>query len=431
MARLLSEGGTVDEPAVDDRSEQRLTLTPRLPGDPYEQATLLIIHLGIVVVGFDVKLAYGVSAAVPLVVVALPLWVKHVRQYPLAPLILLLGMSSAVSGLVLSGLAAYDHDVLPGNRVQMTGLLLSGISGLILVLWARQLIPLHRVVALYGLGGVAAALADGRWTWKFGVAVPATFLVIGVLERSGSRARPTVAVIALGLVSVVDDYRSYFAFCLLAAMLGLWQLRPTGAERSGNRWWPALLLVGLGFALYVLTTALLTAGYLGEDVQLRSQAQIERSGSLLAGGRPEWAATLELVKLRPLGYGAGVVPNFADVQAAKSGLASINYGLNPERDRYMFGTEFRLHSILADLWVRFGLVGVAFAVAMLFGVVRGLSTSLAERTASTSAILASLLALWSFAFEPSTTYWVRTSVAVGFVLVVRQSLPAGVRTTDR
>jgi hypothetical protein len=311
----------------------------------------------------------------------------------------------------------------------MLGLLLSGAASFGLILWARQQIPLHRVVALYGAGGVMGALIDGRVSWKYGVAIPATFLVLGLLEGSGSRLRGAVAVTILGFVSVLDDYRSFFAFCLLAATLTVWQMRPVSDGRPQNRWWPALLIAALATATYLLTSALLSAGYLGAEVQQRTNEQIEESGSLIAGGRPEWAATFQLMRLKPSGYGVGVVPNLEDVHTAKAGLESINIGLNPARDRYMFGTEFRLHSIIADLWVRYGVIGLALAATILVGVVRGLSFSLAERNAPTSIILAALLALWSLPFEPSYTYWVRVCVSVALVLVPRTARPSW-RTPD-
>jgi hypothetical protein len=409
--------------AVDARSVAALApghQLPELAKDPYLQATAIIVHLAVVVVGLDFGIGAATSATLPLAMVLGPLWIGAIRKYTLAPLITCLMAACVFSGLVLTMSAAQDHRVSIAGRNQMLGLLLSGAAAFVLILWARLEMPLYRVVALYGFGGVVGAVLDGRMSWKFGVALPATFLILGLLERSGLRVRCVVATMALGLFGVMDDYRSYFAFCLLAATLTVWQMRPAlGDGRPPNRWWPAILIAGAAIAMYLLTSTLITAGYLGEDVQVRSEEQIERSGSLLAGGRPEWAATLELMRLKPSGYGVGVIPNLEDIHVAKRGLDSINIGLNPERDRYMFGTEFRLHSIVADLWVRYGVIGLALAGAILVGVVRSLSFRLAERAAPTSIILASLLALWSLPFEPSYTYWVRVCVALGLVLVPR------------
>jgi hypothetical protein len=409
--------------------EGRVTLSAAPPArhadttDSYAGATAAIVQVAVFMVGFDLK-NYGMSASLPIALVLLPLWLRSVWQYTFSQLLTVLMAGAAVSGLVLSTMAADDHEINPASRVQMTGLLLSGAAALVLILWARRVIPLHRVVALYGLGGVASAVVDGRLTWKHGVALPATFLILGLMERSGSRVRVAVVVIALGIVGVLDDYRSYFAFCLLAATLTVWQTRPRGADRPLNRWWPAILLAGLGTSMYLLMTTLMASGYLGEAAQTRTVEQIERSGSLLAGGRPEWGATLELMTLRPSGYGVGVIPNLEDIHNAAAGLESLNIGLNLERDRYMFGTEFRLHSLVADLWVRFGLTGVALAATILVAVVRSLSFSLAQRTASTSVILAAMLVLWSLAFEPSYTYWVPVCVAIGLVLIPRVTAAA-------
>jgi hypothetical protein len=387
--------------------------------DPYAQATLILAHVAVLLVGLNYKVGYGTSVGLFVAIGLLPLWVGAVRKYTLAPLLAVLIVAAAVSGIVLSTIAAQDHDINQASRFQMTGLLLTGGAAVVLVLWAREVLPLHRVVLLYGAGGLASAVLNGPVSWKFGFALPTTFFVLGLLERAGPRLKTAVVITILGLVGVLDGYRSYFAFCLLAATLTLWQARPAATVRVRNRWWPAILLAGIGAAVYLLTTTLLTSGYLGEEAQARSVEQIEQSGSLLAGGRPEWAATIQLMKIRPTGYGVGVIPNLEDVRNATAGLESVNVGLNQQRDRYMFGGEFRLHSILADLWSRFGLVGVALAATILVSVLRGLSFSLAQRTANTSVILAALLALWSLAFEPSYTYWVRVCVALGLVLVLR------------
>src|SRR5690606_37117394 len=103
-----------------------------------------------------------------------------------------------------------------------------------------------------------------------------------------------------------------------------------------------------------LFVSLLTGGYLGSEAQERTTQQIETSGSLLIGGRPEFAATRHLVESRPEGFGLGVVPAWEDIRTARHGLAEVNVELEPVRLRYMFGGQFRLHSIAADLWAACG-----------------------------------------------------------------------------
>ena len=384
--------------------------------DPYERATELLVYAVVLIAGFDRKLAFGASAALPLAVVLMPLWLAELRTYAYARLVAGLTTLSVVAGLLLSEQAAADHGVSATGRVEAVALLLSGMSVFALILWARSVLPVHRVVALYGAGAVAAALLEGRTSWKFDLAVPVTFVVLGLLERGRRRSVVVVAVVVLGILGVLDDGRSFFAICVLVAALTLWQMRPQDPEKRVHRWMPALFMGVVTFVVYLLSTALLTGGYLGAEAQERSTTQIETTGSLLVGGRPEWAATRELVKLRPLGYGPGVVPSWEDVQAGKAGLQSVNVELEQNRAAYMFGGQFKLHSIAADLWVAYGLAGVALAAVMLVALVRCLSFSIAARELPTSVALAATLAAWFMLFGPIYSNWAGACAGLGLVL---------------
>ena len=144
---------------------------------------------------------------------------------------------------------------------------------------------------------------------------------------------------------------------------------------------------------------------------------MESSGSVIAGGRPEWAATRELLKLEPAGYGAGVVPTWADRIAGETGLAKINVDAGGYADNYMFGDAFELHSVAADLWVRFGWVGVALAAAMVAVIVRGLSFLLAARRAPTYLSFACILGLWYLLFGPMYSNWLDVCVALSLAAI--------------
>lgn len=384
--------------------------------DPYDVLTSWLAHGAVVLVGLNHPFRFGASLAFPLAAALAPLSIRAIRRFTFAPLIVVLTPIAAAAGVVLGELSAGDHVINATSRVQVIALLFSGIGAFTVILWARGFMPIHRVVMLYGIGGLAHLVQGGYLNWKYGLALPTTFVVLGIVERFGARRLAALATVALGSVGLFFDYRSLFAFALLTAALSLWQHRPwTGPERV-RHWLPAIVLVVLSVAVYLSTTALLTKGYLGEMVGARSVEQIETSGSLLAGGRPEYAATMRLVALKPVGYGAGVVPNWDDYRAAKQGLQELNVRLEQKRDRYMFRDEFRLHSIAADLWVRYGWIGVMLAGVLLIALVRSLSFAIAQHEASTPVILAVLLAAWSLAFEPSYSYWLSVCVAVGFVL---------------
>jgi hypothetical protein len=196
-------------------------------------------------------------------------------------------------------------------------------------------------------------------------------------------------------------------------------MAPRDASRRASRWLPALFMGAIVLVIYLLATALLTGGYLGSEAAERSTTQIETTGSVLVGGRPEWAATQELVRLRPIGYGAGVVPNWEDVRAGAVGLSSVNIELESKREAYMFGGQLKLHGVAADLWVSSGLVGVALAIVMLLGLVRSMSFAIGAREAPTSVILAGSLAAWFMLFGPISSNWEAVCAGLGLVLLAR------------
>jgi hypothetical protein len=331
------------------------------------------------------------------------------------PILVLVAVAIPV-GFALAEVSSIDHVVTQRLQLVAVGALLSGVAALVLLLWARQLLPLHRIVILYACGTLAHDVLEGRLSWKFDLQLPLTLLALALIERRGLHRRLSVVVVmAFGLVGLTDDSRSYVGFCAVAAALTIWQRRPRSREPS--RWYPAALMALVAVGAFLLAQALLTGGYLGAEVQERTMRQADRSGSVLAGGRPEWAATRELVRHSPWGYGLGVVPNWEDLQAGKAGLESINVELESNRQRFMFGGQLRLHSIAADLWAGHGWAGVALALLIAIALVRSLSFTLAARRAPTSVLLLGLVALWFTLFGPLHGNWLDVCVALGLLLV--------------
>jgi hypothetical protein len=403
--------------------------------DAYARATRVIACVVVVAVGSEERFGYGATAAVPLAIVLVPLWLPALRHYAHATLITCLAAMAAVSGIILSELSSVDHVVSAPNRIQAIGLLASGIAAFALLLWAGSLLPLHRIAMLYGVGALGSAIANGELSWKYNLAVPTTFVVLGVLERRRAGLVPAIALLALGVLGVADEARSYFAVCVVAATITIWQLRPGSEVRqpsAWDRWFPMILLAGIALAVYFFITSLATSGALGETLEERSNTQIQSSGSLIAGGRPEWGATTALVELHPAGYGAGVVPNWADRTTGKAGLESVGIEVDPLRDEYMFGQTFELHSVAPDLWVRFGWVGVALAVAIVVIIVKNLSFLIAARRAPTYVVFSCILAVWYMLFGPMYSNWVDVCVALALVTLAvgpRPDTPAVDRAT--
>ncbi|HEY7071383.1 MAG TPA: hypothetical protein VH479_14750 [Acidimicrobiales bacterium] len=387
------------------------------PAETSTPTTALLASLVVVVVGLDVHLPLGTSAALLLAVLLLPLWLPVLPAYRLATLVCALSALCVVSGLVLAELSAVDHAVDRIRGLQSIGLLASGVAALVLILWARTELPLHRVVLLYGAGAVAGALVHGDYRWKFTLAMPVALIVLALLERTRTWVIPVVALLGIGILSVADEGRSLFGASVLVATLATWQHRPRSSGRRVWRWFPLVALAGVAVAVYVFATALATGGELGEAVRETSTRQVRSDGSLITGGRPEWAATRELVRLKPAGYGVGVVPDWTDRMTGKAGLASIGVDVDPFREQYMFGAQLELHSIAADLWAGYGWAGVALAAVVTFALVRSLSFALAGGQAPTYVLFAGVMALWYMLFGPIGSNWLDVCAALGFALV--------------
>ncbi|MFF2772912.1 hypothetical protein ACFVUP_38015, partial [Streptomyces bacillaris] len=175
---------------------------------------------------------------------------------------------------------------------------------------------------------------------------------------------------------------------------------------------------------YNVGQSLIVDGALGQATQQRTITQIDTSGSLILGGRPELAATTALMQHYPFGFGSGVYANSAQILVAKQGMAAINYAPNNGYvDNFMFGTGFELHSMVGDLWAGYGVAGLALAVALLWYILRGLGQSIARRTASALLIYLAVRTLWSLFFGPWYSSVTLLTLLIGIALLPRVVAP--------
>jgi hypothetical protein len=160
-------------------------------------------------------------------------------------------------------------------------------------------------------------------------------------------------------------------------------------------------------------------------VQARSVTQIEQSGSLLLGGRPEWTATLALMGERPLGFGLGVVPTPSDVLTAKAGFATVHIPTAEGYiENYLLDGRFELHSIVADLWTNLGPLGLASGLFMAFLVLRSTAELLSRRRAPALVCFLALRSLWVLAFGPLPSNVSEVAMTLGLLLLVRSPAEA-------
>lgn len=365
--------------------------------------------------------------------VLLPLWVQALRRYSGIRVFAISGVIAAAAGIWLTEFSASDHVTDSSGVISNVVMLLGGIGAVGVVLWARDLLPLWLVGSLYGLGmlvtsGLAGEFANQN-AWKFGVGFPVMVIVLSLLvARPGFRWLEAVALMVLAALAVATDSRYRFATLMIAAVLLLWQMLPSDRSRRVSTV-TILGAVGVIFALtYNLGTALLIEGYLGEQAQSRTLSQIETSGSLIAGGRPELAASIALFQDHPWGFGAGVQPNLHDVLVAKTGMAAIGYAPNNGYvEQYLFGGGFELHSVAGDLWAAFGLPGLVFVGVCLVLTLRTIGRQLGDRNATGVVLFLAISTLWNLLFSPIYGSLATLVLTLGLGALARESRPDATR----
>jgi hypothetical protein len=391
---------------------------------PVRASTRAMALTAIFFFGLDRPLMAGATTGFVAVIALAPVWWPSVRHYVGARLLFATVLASLFMGWWLMQLASSDHSIDTREARSTVVLVLACFGAVGLILWARRFLPTSLVASAYGAGLLIANVPTVRegtlnW-WKFGVAIPLGFILLGLCARSKSRVLPVAVLALLAAMSLANDSRSYSGFCVLTAVLVLYQHRHRGGRTGWRRLGQVAFLGGLVVAAYFLITSLLVQGYLGQELELRTRAQIHSSGSLIAGGRPEWSATLQLMKDRPLGYGLGVVPNGNDILVGKTGLDPLNIPtIDGYAEHYMFGGQFKLHSVAADLWSHFGLVGVGLAVVIAGLLTDALTRVLSDRTGTALLVFAIALALWDLAFGPIYSNLRYITLALGLALYRR------------
>jgi len=397
--------------------------SPPTPSVP--PSTRLTAAMALALLGLDPALPTGVTISFLVTLVLLPVWLPALPRFRGATGLALLTLAAVLCGGVLALRSSLDH-AFDGREALISSTMVLGAAGTVgLVAWARTVLPLAWLGAAFGAGMLVPGLvraAGSPNAWKFEVALPLTILVLSLALTSRRRhSLGLVGLLVLGAADITHDSRSAFGFCMAAAVLAFWQIRtgrPGGPGTAGRPVLTAVVLAVLAVGGYQAATHLLTSGALGAEVQARSVTQVEDSGSLLIGGRPEWTATWALMHQDPFGFGLGVVPTGGDVQTAKDGFAIAHI---PTADNYienyLLAGRFELHSIVADLWTNLGVAGLALGIGMAAAVVIGFTVALSRRRAPALVCFLALISLWDLAFGPLPSNIPEVALTVGLLLL--------------
>jgi len=360
--------------------------------------------VGTVLIGARIDLAQGVTIGLLLCLALVPLWWRAAWSVIGYRWLATASVLAVVAGFWLTAHAAADHPTNTTIAVR-NSLLVVGLPVFAgFLVWACRQVAPPLLAACFGLAMLATVSTGGAFAdnpWKFGFATPVTIVVLGVAWWSGRRWVQVTAALLISAVHAINDARSAFAILFIVAVVMLWEGRPTTGSRRASGLRAGALVVGLGMGVYWLVQALILDGAFGEATQVRTQAQIDQSGSVLLGGRPEIGAFRFLLADRPIGFGSGTLLTSEDILVAKEGMASVGYEPNNGYvENYMFGGQIELHSIVGNLWAWSGAAGLLLAVVLAVVVAVHTARGIGASTSVALGLALGIRFFWDLLFSP-------------------------------
>lgn len=364
----------------------------------------LVAMAATVALGLRFDVTYGATAGSLLALALTPVWLPSLLGRRPGRVLAGLVVLAVVSGALLTAISAADHTVLSNVLLTRSVVLVGVLASVGTLLWAVAVTGLRAVAMLYATGmvlGIPFNVSDDPNLWRFTLAIPVGVFLLALTSLQRRLWPQLLALLLLAFVGAVNDSRSNSAMLLLAGVVLVLQ-RVSSASTARRRGIGSVVSLGLAaLVIFNLAQAAILEGYFGEVTQQRTQAQIDQSGSLLLGGRPEIAASQALVGLHPLGLGTGIKASYEDITAAKQGMAGIGYDPNNGYvERFMFGSGIEVHSVVGDLWLWCGLAGLALAVALGALAVGGFGARIRDRGMDALTAFLTIRLLWDLVFSP-------------------------------
>jgi hypothetical protein len=386
----------------------------------------------LVLTAMRVDLYAGVGLGTIVGIALAPAWLPRVRGFSGAAVFGAIVTACLASGVWLTALASTDHVTIERQVWSWAALMVGLVTTVGAVLWARTAFGDATVAVLFGIGmvaGISPSALGAENPWKSALSVPLTVLLLGFAWMVRKRWLEVVLALLLAAVSAANDSRSHFAVLLMATAFVVWQIWFRGGHRTGSVWRAVVIIAGLAWAIYSMGQALVLDGYLGQETQTRSAAQVESAGSIILGGRPEIGATAALMAERPWGLGIGTSPTVQEILVAKAGMTQLGYDPNNGYvEHYMFGELVELHSIIGDTWALFGIPGLVLSGFLAWAMVHRASTGFAARNLSALMAVLVVRICWDLFFGPLYSALPILALAVG--LALRRRGTAGQRRED-
>jgi hypothetical protein len=271
---------------------------------------------------------------------------------------------------------------------------------LALVIWASTDVSKKTAMTLVLAGGLGSALVNEPLAWKGSIGIFATMLALALAWGHSLLLARTILFVSAAL-SAVGDAR-FMTLIALLAMAATFIGPKTRARVALHpvRWSVAIIAAALIAARLAIVA--MQSGLLGAAIALRTQHQFIAGRSWVEAARTEWAATLHLFSVQPLGFGIGEVTNGGLAREAIARVQAV--GGDYTSDYFLvdvFGSRVDLHSMTADLWYHFGIGGIVVVAIIGAYLLFALPSAIGlTRTAGVLATFGCLAGAWDLLFSP-------------------------------
>jgi hypothetical protein len=236
--------------------------------------------------------------------------------------------------------------------------------------WALGGIALGSVIFFVIHGIELTRLGSFLFLWKYGVAPPATLVLLVVMAAAKVRIRVQVLVLlALGLFSLVQNFRSHALVCLLAGAT-LW-IHAVFGHRI-KRGWQFAGVLAFGAVFGNVMPSLARAGIFGPALKAKTLEQDTAQLPILLAGRTEPPMSITAIMEHPLlGWGSSLrlTPDFY----ARAEHLALRWGYEPnfpfEGYWRLPPNSFSFHSILLGSWAEGGLLAALLPAWLLLACV--------------------------------------------------------------
>lgn len=340
----------------------------------------------------------------------------------------------AIIGFVAFCISAQLNDLsMVDERVQQWAVFAVYYVGVV-VLVGRDLLRCCSVycgiaigTAIYGLlpGNASAALyRSAADVWKYGLGQWAVIIVlfIVVILRFPLPLQALV-LIAIGVFSMAQDYRSLATNCVLAGVIVL-----VGSLSAGklSRWLQFVVVAAWGFAVYMWLPRLAASGLFGTAIQRKTESQLAEGVPLILAGRTESPLSVSAILERPW-FGWASANNISAEVFDQAKRLAIAVGFDPtaalESSWYYPNGDVSLHSILLGAWAEAGLFSALLPLGLIIAALVMIWNAPRYGRWAALVIAVSIQAVWDLLFSP-WSYGGLTGFVLLAVLFSARHLPA-------